>query len=112
MWAKVGCLILGLCNIPFIVTDPTRWINWASAIFCIGMALIIPPRNERNNNLKYLNFYTKWKKNRQLRQSQMERPEQIILRCPRCGRVSAIVDQGSCWDTAECIDKNCHVARN
>lgn len=42
MWAKVLCLASGVCNIPFIVTDPTRWVNWASAVFCICIALMIP----------------------------------------------------------------------
>lgn len=26
-------------NVPFIVTDPTRWWNWASAVFCFGLAI-------------------------------------------------------------------------
>jgi hypothetical protein len=31
---------LCVMNIPFIVSDPTRWYNWASAVLCFGMGIV------------------------------------------------------------------------
>jgi uncharacterized membrane protein len=35
-------IILSMCaiNVPFIITDPSRWWNWTSAIFCGGLFLL------------------------------------------------------------------------
>ena len=33
------CLAMCAINIPFIVQDPTRWLNWAAAVFCFVMAM-------------------------------------------------------------------------
>ena len=32
--------VLCAVNIPFIVQDPTRWMNWASAVICFGMGIV------------------------------------------------------------------------
>lgn len=36
----VFCLIMAAINLPFIFEDPTRWLNWASLVFCSLMALL------------------------------------------------------------------------
>ena len=32
-------LALAAINVPFIVQDPTRWLNWAAAVFCFGLGI-------------------------------------------------------------------------
>jgi len=37
--AVIVCFAMCVINIPFIVQDPTRWWNWASAVFCFGLGI-------------------------------------------------------------------------
>lgn len=38
--STVIIFVMAAINIPFIVTDPTRWLNWLSFVFCFGLGII------------------------------------------------------------------------
>ena len=38
--SSITPFIASAVNIPFIIQDPSRWLNWVSAIFCFVMGIL------------------------------------------------------------------------
>lgn len=33
------CMAMAAINVPLIVQNPSRWWNWAAAVFCFGLGI-------------------------------------------------------------------------